>query len=129
MIDVECSRCTKNFAKKRHVVVWHRAHDSKCKFYCSRICKNGKPRCDVTCKNCNNKIIKFSYEILKSKNIFCTRSCSATYNNTHKKHGTRRSKLEVWLEEALINSYPTLEFHFNRKDAINSELDIYIYRC
>ena len=36
-----------------------------------------------------------------------------------------RSKLEKWLEEQLIKMYPNLEIHFNRKDAINSELDIY----
>jgi hypothetical protein len=53
-------------------------------------------------------------------------SCSGTYNNTHKTHGTRRSKLEVWLEQQLIALYPSLEFHFNRKDAINAELDIYV---
>ena len=56
-------------------------------------------------------------------NNFAERS---TYNNTHKKHGTRRSKLEVWLEQQLTTLYPEVEFHFNRKDAINAELDIYI---
>ena len=60
------------------------------------------------------------------KNIFCTHSCAARYNNTHKTTGNRRSKLEVWLENKLINLYPELEIHFNRKDTINSELDVYI---
>jgi hypothetical protein len=32
----------------------------------------------------------------------------------------------VWLEEQLTLCYPSLDFHFNRKDAINAELDIYI---
>ena len=30
------------------------------------------------------------------------------------------------MEQILPFKYPNLEFHFNRKDAINSELDIYI---
>jgi hypothetical protein len=30
------------------------------------------------------------------------------------------------LQQKLPKLYPDLEFHFNRKDAINSELDIYI---
>jgi hypothetical protein len=34
--------------------------------------------------------------------------------------------LERWLAEQLILLHPNLEFHFNRKDAINGELDIYI---
>ena len=40
--------------------------------------------------------------------------------------GIRRSKLEAWLEIKLIEQYPNFEIQFNRKDAINSELDIYI---
>jgi len=32
----------------------------------------------------------------------------------------------VWLEQQLTTLYPSLEFHFNRKDAINAELDIYV---
>jgi len=34
--------------------------------------------------------------------------------------------LERWLEDRLTLIYPDLEFHFNRKEAIESELDIYI---
>lgn len=34
--------------------------------------------------------------------------------------------MEIWLEKNLTELYPQLEIHFNRKDAINSELDIYI---
>jgi len=60
------------------------------------------------------------------KNRFCSSSCATTYNNTHKTIGYRRSKLEIYLEKELIAHYPNLEFHFNRKDTINSELDIYI---
>jgi len=71
------------------------------------------------CKNCN-KPVKSVYE------KFCCLSCSATYNNTHKSHGTRRSKLEVFLEKKLIAKYPNLEFVFNKKDTIESELDIFI---
>jgi hypothetical protein len=59
-------------------------------------------------------------------NFFCSSSCAATYNNTHKTKGYRKSKLEVYLEKVLTNLYPNIEMHFNRKDAINSELDIYI---
>ena len=71
-------------------------------------------------------IIKSVIKKSKSQNFFCSSSCSATYNNTHKSHGCRRSKLETYLEQALPNKYSDLEFHFNRKDVINSELDIYI---
>lgn len=61
----------------------------------------------------------------KSKRAFCGQSCAALYNNAHKIHGCRRSKLEKWLEERLKQLYPELAFTCNDKTAINSELDFY----
>lgn len=85
------------------------------------------------CVNCK-ELISYKKSIRRrndlkyreSKNVFCSRSCRAVYNNTHKSVGIRRSKLEIWLEQKLNNIYPFLEIHYCRKDAINSELDIYI---
>lgn len=61
-----------------------------------------------------------------TKNNFCSSSCAAKYNNTHKTTGTRRSKLEKWIEEQLTIFHPNLEIHYNKTNAINGELDIYI---
>jgi hypothetical protein len=85
---------------------------------------------DCICNHCG-KTFKYFESRLKNKNrksgrMFCSKSCAATYNNTHKTHGYRRSKLEAYIETKLITNYPNLEIHFNRKDTINSELDIYI---
>jgi hypothetical protein len=80
----------------------------------------------VSCLNCNVSFTKLQSAIKTHPNNFCSRSCSASYNNKHKTHGNRRSKLEIWLEEQLTILYPDLEIHYNRKDAIGSELDIYI---
>ncbi len=96
--------------------------------FCSKKCshdftKTGKI---VNCLQCNKSFIKLISEIKKYSNNFCCQSCAATYNNTHKTKGNRKSKLEIWLETKLPSLYPNLEFHFNRKDAILSELDIYI---
>lgn len=73
------------------------------------------------CVNCQKK-----YTIKSRKDKFCSRSCAAKYNNANKLYGYRRSKLEMFVECKLIEFYPKLEFHFNRKDTIKSELDIYI---
>lgn len=128
-VDIKCGGCASKVRKPRHVVNWHKKHTGRV-HYCSKLCetykKGQKPRYETECANCNKKIIKYNYEVLASKNIFCSKSCSATYNNSHKTTGTRRSKLEVWLEEQLNLIYPELEIHFNRKDTINSELDIFI---
>ena len=58
--------------------------------------------------------------------MLCNRSCATKYQQSHKTYGYKRSKLEKYLEEQLSKLYPNLEIHYNRKDAIKSELDIYI---
>ena len=123
--EIVCSRCKKNFYKKTHLIKWHLNKTPNYKFFCSLSCNSGFPPKKVTCKNCNKRFSKLNCA-LNTKNNFCTRSCSAIYNNTHKLYGIRRSKLEVWLEDLLIKQYPKLKIFFNRKDTINSELDIYI---
>jgi len=81
---------------------------------------------NVICKQCNSIFSKTNKQIIKYPNHFCSRSCAAIYNNTHKTKGNRKSKLEIWLETQLSTLYPNLEFIFNGKEIINSELDIYL---
>lgn len=96
--------------------------------FCSKKCKNlyNIKKKNIECKNCGKIFNRVPNKIKKFNNHFCSRSCSATYQNTHKTKNIKRSKLEIWLEKQLTQTYPNLEIHFNRKDAINSELDIYI---
>lgn len=102
--------------------------------FCSKKCHNKFQKQkhpgakSVNCKECSIAFRKRLSQIKRSKsgNHFCSKSCAAKFNNKNKKTGTRRSKLETWLENNLISKYPNIEFHFNRKDAINSELDIYL---
>ena len=83
----------------------------------------------TSCGQCR-KTIKVRQKIINNsrcKKAFCGSSCSAKYNNHHKTKGTRRSKLEAWLEKELNKKYPSLVIHYNRKDAIKAELDVYIH--
>lgn len=99
------------------------------KKFCSQNCAfqfNNKGLIDVECENCNTTFQKTKTEVNRSNKHFCSRSCSASYNNKNKTKGNRRSKLEIWIEEQLTQLYPTLPIDFNKKDAIGSELDIYI---
>ena len=122
---LKCQQCKKKITRTAQNFSPNAKHH-----FCSKICqdifRSHKIKCK--CSQCNKSIFKVPSAISKSKsgNHFCSKSCAAIYNNTHKKHGTRRSKLEIWLEKQLPKKYPKLEFHFNRKDTINSELDIYI---
>lgn len=129
---IVCEKCNKTFTKlvalnghKR--TCWHKDSNSNLKFLLES--NNRKKQAKQKeyfdnvsmCLGCRQPL---SYE--KRKNKFCNSSCSATFNNTHKKTGLRRSKLETWLEQQLLLKYSNLEIHFNRKDTINSELDIFI---
>lgn len=125
-IELNCTGCGKLFYRSFSL---HNQNIMRGKKpYCSSRCSFEKHRTRklVTCKQCEKEFTKELSRIKKFPNHFCSSSCSATYNNTHKSQGNRRSKLEIWLEEQLPNLFPDLDFKFNSKEEINSELDIYI---
>lgn len=129
-LPLECVHCGNQFLKNKNdicKVIKNSNFKIACK-YCSKKCKyeSQNKKIQVTCKNCQKQFLKNPNQIAKTVNNFCSRSCSATYNNTHKTKGNRRSKLEMWLEKQLIEIFPNLKFDFNKTNSINSELDIYI---
>ncbi len=128
--ELNCDICFKPFSvnSKKAKELKYLKRKRNYHVYCSQNCKESlwDKRIEVSCKNCAKPFLKFYRECRKSPNHFCSRSCSTTFKNLNKTHGTRRSKLEKWLEFKLTELYQNLEIHFNRKDAINSELDIYI---
>lgn len=88
--------------------------------YCSRQCfieSVSKPKKE--CKNCGRQLTgKWAMD-------FCSRSCSASFNNKKRDYGYRRSKLEKYIEKEITSNTNT-EVKFNDKSIIGSELDIYI---
>lgn len=85
---------------------------------------------DHTCNQCTKIFKRYDshtkHKRRKSNRYFCSSSCAATYNNTHKTTGYRRSKLELYIEQQLIKDYPQLCVVCNDKITIGSELDIYV---
>jgi DNA-binding XRE family transcriptional regulator len=132
-LKCECYSCKQLFyVKKKYITHYLKLGEkspNKNKF-CSEICSNNykQNKIDVVCAYCNITFQKTKSQISRSKtgNQFCSKSCAAQYNNTHKTTGNRRSKLENYLECELIKLFPNLEISFNNKTIINSELDIYI---
>ena len=126
-VELKCSCCGKLFLKhKRDFLKSVRLKRDY--ITCSKQC-NDKMRITsktIKCEQCGKNIKRHQYHSTKYKHAFCSNTCAALYSNSHKTYGYRRSKLEIWLEKQLILLYPKLEIHFNRKDTINSELDIYI---
>ena len=127
-VPLKCTICNSHYyAVKRYIVNKVRDKNAYPK-YCSKECeKQGKFRkIETNCKNCNKKIFIYKRDYIESVNNFCSRSCNATWNNKNKTHGTRRSRLEVYLENELSKLYPNLKIEYSSKTIIGSELDIYI---
>lgn len=129
-LQIECEHCHKIFLfEKRWIqaVLAGRGYRNKGKF-CSASCfyLHSQTSVIVQCEQCESQFKKLPSQIKTTKHNFCCLSCAAKWRNTHKTKGTKISKLEVWLSKQLPTLYPNVEFHFNRKDTINGELDIYI---
>jgi len=128
-LPCKCKYCKETFFRYKYIIkAALNPKNKQTNDYCSRNCqyqsqfKHETIRCD----NCNIEIKKLISTTKRHKNHFCSHSCSTKYFNAHKTTGIRRSKLEIWLESQLTFLYPSLEIHYNKKDAIGSELDIYV---
>jgi hypothetical protein len=127
-LPCECYQCGDSFFRiKKELTRIIKSGNNGGKF-CSNNCtnNNNKKFIVVNCSNCGLEITKIPSQIRTQKNFYCSNSCNASYCNKNKTHGTKRSKLEIWLEEGLYLLYPELSIDFNKKLAIGSELDIYI---
>lgn len=97
-------------------------------FFCSIKCRYSYQEKGISsnCKWCSKIILKTPAEKRKAKaNLFCSKSCAAKYNNRHKKTGTRRSKLEIYLEQQLREGFPDLQLLCNTRKLLGIELDFY----
>lgn len=129
LLPLQCLNCGNTFYKPKHNISANLSGNPRFNMdYCSNQCRrlHLTPPVMVFCHQCKQLFAKQPKEIKKSNHHFCSKSCAAKWNNTHKTKGTRISKLEKWLQTKLPLLFPYLEFHFNRKDAINGELDIFI---
>jgi very-short-patch-repair endonuclease len=135
-ITCTCENCQKQFqAELRHIKYLTKQGYRSGRF-CSKECSRSfqaierKTSIDLACVTCGKIFTRAPAQITgsgrnKSDRSFCSRSCATTYNNTHKTTGTRRSKLESYLEERLRTEFHDLLLICNGKDAIGSELDFY----
>jgi hypothetical protein len=130
LVPLECCWCGNSFFKGANEIRTIRKNSTNHGRFCSHKCQglSTTTKVEIPCAHCAQLVFKFPADIQRSKTkrFFCSRNCAAIYNNTHKTTGTRVSKLEVWLHQQLLLMYPKLEFLFNDKQTINSELDIYI---
>ena len=129
LLSVECYHCGKKFQViKRRIQSALAGRRCDVVKYCNLICVGlSKNKCiEIKCDLCGKITIKQSAEVKRNTLHFCNKSCAATYKNTHKTKGFRRSKLEIWIESQLRQKYPELFVDYNNNEVIGSELDIYI---
>ena len=123
VIPVKCDYCGKTKRMKKSFIKNKAKHYKH--FFCNQFCKSyGGGTTLIKCLQCGKHRIRSNAEIAKHKRSFCSQSCAATYNNSHKKHGYRRSKLEIWLENRLTKKYKKGSIMFNPIDIIGYEIDI-----
>jgi len=120
---VNCLHCNKKFKKLKYEI--KRSSNHFCSLTCNYDFKHNK--IILNCEECGIEIEKYQSQINQTKfgKNFCSLSCVATYNNKHKTYGTRRSKLEEYLEVELKKEFPELTIDCNNKQIIGSELDFY----
>lgn len=133
LIPFACDVCDTHSQAKRHLLWRHsiklaspeKLEESK--RVCSKLCQAVllNKHTESNCPQCGKLFSRGRGERSRNKSAFCSRSCSASFNNAHKTKGCRRSKLEVYLEAELVNAFPSVRFLFNDVSAINAELDIY----
>ncbi len=130
-LPFQCEKCGNTFHRMKKEIKYvennsERTNDIK---YCSKSCQIGSITLSkiYKCAVCNKETMRrlSEYKGSKSGNVFCSRSCCAIYRNAHKPTGTRKSRLEVWLESQLNQRYPDDGILYNDKTIIKSELDIY----
>lgn len=129
-LPLECYFCKISFLMEKKLIKYAIKENISRGKYCSRKCSFKAVYLAVTrpCGQCGKLVTRelSQYKSSKSKKIFCNNSCAAKYSNVHKTKGTRRSKLEIWIEDQIKSLYPNLNIKFNDKRLIGSELDIYI---
>jgi len=131
---LECLYCKSTFRQTKNNIQWALQRTKKTGYeyllFCSKQCKckSKIDRIDTICSTCNSNISVTKTTLKKSKSgkVFCSKTCAAVYNNKHKTIGTRRSKLEIWIENQLKLRYPNLPIDYNKLNVIGTELDIYI---
>jgi len=133
LIPIECSCCGTSFNRPKNQLLARIKTGMHTPMYCGRSClgNRGRKPVIVSCSQCGIEVAKPLSAVQRSKrrglvNHFCSNKCAGIYGAAHKKKGTRRAKLECWLEEQLVQLYPSLGIVFNKTGAIQAELDIYI---
>lgn len=87
LLFISCENCSVKFSAVKKKLTSQLKHKNTYRTTCSVSCYNtlhkSNPKILTICKTCNKDIVKTQKEINNSKSgfVFCSTSCSASYNN------------------------------------------------
>ena len=122
-----CSNCKKIFWRKESRITFPIKN-----VFCSSKCnkqyrKNNTTEKIYNCASCGQKIKVPLHKVKKSKNHFCSRSCTAKFYGFLQKIHRSRSKLEHYLEAQIKESFPHLKLIANDRVCLSGkEIDLYL---
>lgn len=146
-ITVTCSTCEKEFEVPKRVYTDYLKR--RYRFFCSPECRTNFGKIKCTCAHCGKEIYKTRSEIANSKygNVFCNRSCAASYNNSTYRKGENNPN---WIDGSYKSEYYSrlafrsylhrcaicgleepccLQIHHIDKDRQNAELSNLVILC
>jgi hypothetical protein len=133
-VPLECENCGITFYKpKCDVLTSLKGNPQFALRFCSLKCHHAKrvkdTHIEVACEQCGKLVIKQTSWLKKNKHNFCSRSCSAKFQNAHKTLGkSRKSKAETYLGDLIRADFKQLLVEENVRGMLPSglELDLYV---
>jgi len=108
LLPLKCYHCNNKFYQKKFIITMtmdaqknnDKQYSTKCRF-CNQKCfhENQKNKIIMNCITCNKQVYRIPSSIIKLKNIFCSKSCSAKYNNTRR--NINRKEINKKISETL----------------------------
>lgn len=95
-VTLTCYECNADFEKRKSEVIHEmKSNDGRCKF-CSVTCftKSQTKELDLKCCNCDKAFKRKPSEIKRSKNLFCSQSCAAIFNNAKFPKRVKKEKIK-----------------------------------
>lgn len=133
LLPLECEHCHKIFHKRKSDVTMSlKGHPDFALRFCSLKCHHLKrvkdTHTEVACQQCRKIVVKQISWIKENKHNFCSRSCSAKFQNSNKTLGSsRKSKAETYLAELIRTDFKRLNVEENIRGVLPSGLEFDLY--
>lgn len=122
-----CAYCGNRFEKETSQLSKPRYSGRDfCSTKCLGMHKHDNGTVSCLCAECKQPMVKIRSEYERHTNLFCSHSCSATFNNRLRK-SARRSKIEIEFFDRLQSAFPSIEMLPNDRTMLDGmEVDIAI---